>query len=165
MLSLSQEKGIIENYLAINCYSPSSFYWRLALYTHLGILQISALALAFKTRNVKIPVLNDSKAISASVFITSALNAGLIIVTISLQNYSSLIAFYFYGFVMLSTAVFVGLVFVPKVSHPVLLVDHFTTHKTLLLSYFKPSINFCSFKFVIDSLTHGLRWRHLLEKS
>ena len=116
MLSLLQENGIIENYLVINCYSPSSFYWRLALYTHLGILQTSALVLAFKTRNVKIPVLNDSKAISASVFITSALDVGLIIVTISLQNYSSLIAFYFYGFIMLSTAVFVGLVFVPKVS-------------------------------------------------
>ena len=117
MLLFLQEKGIIENYVVINCYSRASFYWRLFLYLHLGILQTSALVLAFKTRSVNIRVLYDSKAISASVFITSPIIVGLIIVTIALQDYMSLSGFFYYGLVMLSTAVFEGLVFVPKVSN------------------------------------------------
>ena len=115
MFLFVQEKGIIENYFVINCYSPVSLYWRLFLYVYLGILQTTAAVLAFKTRYVKIPVLNDSKSLSASVFITSVLAVGLVIVTVSLRSYSSIRAFYYYGGVMLSTGVFVFLVFVPKV--------------------------------------------------
>ena len=110
-----QEKGIIENYRVINCYPPASFYWRLVLYFYLAVLQISALVLALKIRNVKIKVLNDSKAISVIVFVTSALDVGLIIVTLALENYINLRAVFFYGGVLSATTVFVGLIYVPKV--------------------------------------------------
>ena len=110
-----QEKGIIENYLVIFCYTSISFYWRLALYLYLAILQVSALVLAFKTRNVKIKVLNDSKEISAIVYITSVIAVYLIVVTIGLSDYNNLLAFFYYGGILLVTTVILSLVYVPKV--------------------------------------------------
>ena len=115
MFIFLQEKGIIENYLVIYCYTSVSFYWRLFLYLYLAILQVSALVLAFKTRNVKIKVLNDSKEISAIVYITSVVDVELIIVTIALSDYNNLIAFFYYGGVLIATTVILSLVYVPKV--------------------------------------------------
>ena len=110
-----QEKGIIENYFVIHCYTSISFYWRLFLYAYLALLQASALMLAFKTRNVKIKVLNDSKEISAIVYITSVIDVELIVVTIALGDYRNLTAFFYYGGVLIATTVILALVFVPKV--------------------------------------------------
>ena len=115
MFVFLQEKGIIENYLVIYCYTSVSFYWRLFLYLYLAILQVSALVLAFKTRNVKIKVLNDSKEISAIVYITSVIDVELIIVTIALSDYNNLISFFYYGGVLIATTVILSLVYVPKV--------------------------------------------------
>lgn len=85
------------------------------LYLYLAILQTAALVLAFKTRNVKIKVLNDSKEISAIVYITSVIDVELILVTIALTFYNNLIAFFYYGGVLIATTVLLSLVYVPKV--------------------------------------------------
>ena len=110
-----QEKGIIENYLVIYCYTSVSLYSRLLVYSYLAILQVSALVLAFKTRNVEIKVLNDFKEISAIVYITSVVDVELIIVTIALWEYSNLNAFFYYGGVLVGATVTLSLVYIPKV--------------------------------------------------
>ena len=91
-------------------------YWWLALYSYLAILQVSALVLAFKTRSVEIKMLNDSKEISAIVYITSVVDVELIIVNIALSDYGNLLTFFYHGGVLIGTTVILSLVYVPKVT-------------------------------------------------
>ena len=111
----SQEKGIIENYFVIECYTLASFSWRLFLYLYFGILQAVALVLAFKIRKVEIKVLNDSKEISTIAYITSVILVELIIVSSLLYNYSSVQRLLYYSGILITTMSIVGLIYVPKV--------------------------------------------------
>ena len=113
--SCLQEDGIIEEYFVIRCYTVLSFAWRLVLYAWLGTLQVSALVLAFKTRNVKIDVLNDSKEISAIVYFTTLFVIEIIIFSAVLNPYNNFLAFFYYGGVLVAANVFLALVFIPKV--------------------------------------------------
>ena len=110
-----QEKGIIENYVWIYCYTSDTLYWWLALYFYLAILQVSALVLAFKTRHVEIKVLNDSKETYAIVYITSVIVAELLIVTIALSEYNNIFTCFYYGGILIAATVILSLVYVPKV--------------------------------------------------
>ena len=111
----SQENGIPENYFFIECYKPASFSWQLVLYLYLAILQTIALVLAFKIRKIEIKVLNDSKEISAIVYITTVIDVELILVSTLLYDYKNIRVLLYYGGVLIMATVIVGLVYIPKV--------------------------------------------------
>ena len=90
-------------------------YWRLVLYFYLAVLQTTALVLAFKIRKVKIKVLNDSREISAIVYITSVIDVELILITVLLDNYNNVQLLLYYGGVQIAAVVVAGLVYLPKV--------------------------------------------------
>lgn len=85
-------------------------------YAYLFLLQAAAVILAFKTRKVKIKELNDSKSVAAIIYITSIVMASLMIITFASDGYIVVAETLFSGGIMLATAVFLGLTFVPKVT-------------------------------------------------
>ena len=99
------------------CYKPgsSAFYCDLFIFLYLGILQIVGLILAFQTRKVKIPILNDSKYVTALVYISSVVFVSLVLVTFLLQEYINISNGIFSGGIMLLATIFLILMFVPKV--------------------------------------------------
>ena len=99
------------------CYQPgsSAFYCDLFIFLYLGILQIVGLIFAFQTRKVKIPILNDSKYVTALVYISSVVFVSLVLVTFLLQEYINISNGIFSGGIMLLATIFLILMFVPKV--------------------------------------------------
>ena len=82
----------------------------------MAVLQVMAVILAFKTRKVKIKALNDSKSVTAIIYTTSIVLAGLAIITFALNSYIVVTEVLFSGGIILATTVFVSFVFIPKVS-------------------------------------------------
>ena len=99
------------------CYEPGStaFYFDLVVFLYLALLQIVGLVLAFRTRNVKIPVLNDSKFVTALVYISSVVLAALVLTTFLLQSFIDIGSGMFSGGIMLIATLFLILMFLPKV--------------------------------------------------
>lgn len=83
-------------------------------YLYLFLLQVAAVVLAFKTRNVKIKELNDSKSVAAIIYVTSIVMAALMIITFASDGYIVVAEALFSGGLMLATTVFLGLTFIPK---------------------------------------------------
>ena len=73
------------------------------------------LILAFQTRKVKIPILNDSKFVAALVYISSVVFVALALVTFLLRDYINISNGTFSGGIMLLATIFLILMFVPKV--------------------------------------------------
>ncbi len=78
-------------------------------------LQVAAVILAFKTRKVKIKVLNDSKYVAAIIYITSMVVVALIVITFALDSYIVVTEVLFSGGLILATTTFLGFIFIPKV--------------------------------------------------
>ena len=88
-----------------------------ALYGYKGILLLFGVFLAWETRNVTIPALNDSKYIGMSVYnvvILSAIGATVSMV-LSDTTYYELLHALVSAVVLLSTTVTLTMVFLPKV--------------------------------------------------
>ena len=105
-----------DNYVWV-CYQPGSaaFYCDLLIFLYLGVLQIVGLILAFQTRKVKIPILNDSKFVAALVYISSVVFVALVLVTFLLRDYINISNGIFSAGIMLLATIFLMLMFVPKV--------------------------------------------------
>lgn len=85
------------------------------LYGYKGVLQLIALLLAFRTRNIHVKGLDDAKYIISTVYITTI---GIVVITMSfyvlrefLIVYTATVSFTLF----FTTAVILGLVFIPKV--------------------------------------------------
>ena len=86
------------------------------LYGYKGLLQLIALLLAFRTRNIKVKGLDNAKYIISTVYITTI---GIIIIAMAsyllreyLNVYTAVVTLSLFA----STSVVLGLVFIPKVS-------------------------------------------------
>ena len=97
------------------CYSPTEPYWLTPLFGCRAILYAIGVYLAFKIRRVKIQGLNESKEVSATLYITSGILAVLLVINFVLGDYIDVDAF-FYG-IGIATATTVVLIctFLPKV--------------------------------------------------
>ncbi|XP_041469544.1 uncharacterized protein LOC121419238 isoform X1 [Lytechinus variegatus] len=97
------------------CHSTYQTYWLVVMYIYKGILLLFGTFLAWETRKVKIPALNDSKLIGISVynvFILCAIGVG---VSYALRTEPAAL-FIFLSFVVLfCTTITLGVVFVPKI--------------------------------------------------
>ena len=89
--------------------------WLALEYGYLIILQIIALFMAFKTRKVKIKLLNDSKSVATIIYITSIDIVALIIITFALDTYTVLVEAMFSAGLIIATTTFLAFSFVPKV--------------------------------------------------
>ena len=121
-----QELGVREDYYVYECYDTSSppFYCSLLIFAYLTVLQLVGIILAFQTRKVKIPLLNDSKYIAALIYISSIILVILEFVTVPLGGYINIRAAIFSGGILLLATIFLALTFVPKV-YPVWHIDSY----------------------------------------
>ena len=85
-------------------------------FVYLILLQVAAFVLAIITRNVKIKVLNDSKQMAIVIYTSSTVMLVLGVITFTLASRLILNEVLFGFGIMLATTIFLGLVFVPKVS-------------------------------------------------
>ena len=90
------------------------------IYSYLGILQIIGIMLAFQTRNVKFPGLNDSLHVAAIIYTSSLVLVVLIVDAFVLNVYLNTFGAIFTLGIMVLTTVFLALTFIPKV-HPSIL--------------------------------------------
>ena len=116
-LSPPQSLGVRQEYSFYGCYNKTQYIWLIISYTYKFVLQLVAIYFAFMTRKVKVKALNDSKQIAAIIYITSLLLVisvfGFWIGLLYLNTSAAV-----FGVAQLLTAtVFLGLVFIPKVSH------------------------------------------------
>ena len=123
MLQTNEEKptgiaqlGIKEEYFTWICYSSSTppFYWRILIFSYLVMLQIIGIMLAFQTRKVKFPGLNDSIFVAAIIYTSSLVLVILIADAFILSNYLNAFGAIFTVGIMILTTVFLALTFVPK---------------------------------------------------
>ena len=100
------------------CYAPSTpvFYLRALIFAYLAVLQIVGIMLAFQTRKVKYPGLNDSKFVTIIIYISSLVLAILIVNAYTLGAYLTASgSLHALGVLVLTTTI-LTLIFVPKVS-------------------------------------------------
>ena len=86
------------------------------LYSYKGVLQLIALLLAFRTRNINVKGLDDAKYIISTVYITTI---GIVVITMTsfilrefLIVYTAIMSLTLF----FATAVILGLIFIPKVT-------------------------------------------------
>ena len=85
------------------------------IFAYLALLEIVGIVLAFQTRKVKIPILNDSKYVAALIYISSLVLVVLLLITFAVSEYLNTIAGVFYGGILILATCFLGFIFVPKV--------------------------------------------------
>ena len=86
------------------------------LYGYKGLLQLIALLLAFRTRSVRVKGLDDPKYIVSTVYITSIGIVVIAMATFALREYLNVYTAIVCIALFFSTAVILGLVFIPKVN-------------------------------------------------
>ena len=102
--------------MVYQCYTESvqTIYLTLTI-VYLAILQIIGIVLAIQTRKVKIKLLNDSKYISAVIYISSIslfFVGSIVLIPDHLINIEEAI---FSGSILIATTFFLVLIFIPKV--------------------------------------------------
>ena len=114
-----QSSDVLETYTVWQCYESGSipFIFDLITFIYLGLLQFVGIILAFQTRKVRINVLNDSKSVTALIYISSIVLVVIVMITFILRGYINISAGLFYGGIILLATFFLLLIFIPKVSH------------------------------------------------
>ena len=116
-ICLTQSSDIREDYYVWQCYISASapFILDLIIFIYLGLLQFVGIILAFQTRKVKINVLNDSKAVTTMIYLSSIVLVKIVLITFILRSYINLSAAVFSGGIIILATFFLVLSFVPKV--------------------------------------------------
>ena len=107
-----------ENKYMLMCYAHSTpaYYLRLLIFAYLAVLQIVGIVLAFQTRKVKYPGLNDSKFVAIIIYISSLVLVVLIVNAFVLGPYLTASgSVHALGVLILTTSI-LALIFLPKVS-------------------------------------------------
>ena len=117
MCLFPQALGVLEEYRVWKCYKSDTgpFYCDILIFAYIALLQIVGIIVAFQTRKVKVPILNDSKFVVALVYISSIVFVLLALVTFAFNEYINVKAGVFCGGVLVPATVFLILMFIPKV--------------------------------------------------
>ena len=92
-----------------------SFIWLTIIILYLGVLEIIAVILAVKTRNIKIKAVNDSKDVIDIVYIVAIASFCMLVLSYVLQDYSNIgIGLVTISMLLAATGT-ITLTFVPKV--------------------------------------------------
>ena len=111
-----QEDGFRVTFTIKMCYSPSRLYFLGSIYSYKVALQVIGVLLAFSIRKVKIKGLNDSREISAIIYITSIILVLVITITMAFGEYVNVSGGVFALGVSTASTVVLGFLFIPKVS-------------------------------------------------
>ena len=106
---------MLVKYYGIKCYTKISFIWTVILGIYIGILEVIAVILAIKIRNVTIKAVNDSKDIIDIVFIVTTTSTALLIFIYFLGDYSNIGDGFIAIALLLGATGVIILTFVPKV--------------------------------------------------
>ena len=102
-------------YYDIKCYSRTSFIWSVILSIYIGILEVLAVILALKIRNVTIKAINDSKDVIDTVFIVTISSTAAFTFLYFLGDYSNIRVGFLIMTLLLGATGVIILTFVPKV--------------------------------------------------
>ena len=97
------------------CNSEHIEKWTGALYAYKGLLLIFGVYMAWETRHVKIPALNDSQYIGMNVYNVVIMSIIVVVLSNILSRRPTLAYVVESSFMLLSTTVTLCLLFVPKV--------------------------------------------------
>jgi gamma-aminobutyric acid type B receptor len=111
--------AIREDYSVWQCHESGSipFVFDVLIFVYLGLLQLVGIILAFQTRKVRISILNDSKSVTALIYISSIVLVVIVLITFILRGYLNVSAAMFYGGIILLATIFLIFIFIPKVLH------------------------------------------------
>jgi gamma-aminobutyric acid type B receptor len=106
------------DYKVWQCYNSGSapFILDLLIFIYLGLLQLVGIILAFQTRKVRIPILNDSKSVMALIYISSIVLLVIVLTTFILRGYINVSAALFSGGILSLATFSLVFIFVPKVT-------------------------------------------------
>ena len=118
ILHTSQDSDVLKEHSVWQCYESGSvpFIFDILVFIYLGLLQFVGIILAFQTRKVRINVLNDSKSVTALIYISSIVLVVIVLITFILRGYINISAGVFSGGIILLATIFLLLIFIPKVS-------------------------------------------------
>lgn len=105
-------------YVTYQCDKTDGGYgdiWLAITYVYFGLLQLIGIILAVQTRKVQIKVLNDSKFVTALIYMSSILLLLLGVVVYLFGSYINAVEIVFSGAFLLSATTFACLSFIPKV--------------------------------------------------
>lgn len=111
-----ENKVLVEHYNLV-CEGKRSEIWVFGLFFYSLGTQIVAVYLAFRTRKVKIKVLNDAKYLAFIIYSSSVIITVMIIGVVALRNYLNADAAVYSTCLLLFTTLILVLLFVPKVIH------------------------------------------------
>lgn len=121
-----QDDGIKELSVVSRCHSPTEPYWLGLLFGYKIIIQAIGVFLAFKVRKVKIRGLNESREVSAILYITSVILAAMIVTSFVLGDYIDVDGFIFAVGLSTATTVVLIFTFASKVTLYLCTIDHIT---------------------------------------
>ena len=90
--------------------------WLWISFGYKALLQIAGVFMAFHIRKIKIKALNDSKEIAAIIYINNMVLVLLIVTVFLLEEYHNVYAALFGFTVFIQATLFIGILFIPKVS-------------------------------------------------
>ena len=102
------------------CYSSGSvslIIFEIVTFLYLSLLQFAGMILAFQTRKVSIKALNDSKYVTALIYISSILLVAIALTAFLLRNYVNIKMAVFCGGIIVLATLFLVLIFIPNVSY------------------------------------------------
>ena len=91
------------------------FIFDLLVFIYLGLLQFVGIILAFLTRKVKINVLNDSKSVTALIYISSISCIANALIAFTSRGYINVRVGVFSGLIISLATTFLAIIFIPKV--------------------------------------------------
>lgn len=99
------------------CEGKRSDIWVFGLFFYILATQIVSVYLAFRTRKVKIKVLNDAKYLAFIIYSSSVILTVMTIGVIALRNFLNADAAVYSTCILLFTTLVLVLLFIPKVIH------------------------------------------------
>lgn len=110
-----QQEGFPVVYIVHKCHSDTEAYWITPLFAYKFILLAVGVILAFSIRKVEIKELNDSKEVSAILYITTAILLATLVCIFIFGDYINVDGAIFGFGICTATSFVLGLIFVPKV--------------------------------------------------
>ncbi|CAL7934649.1 unnamed protein product [Xylocopa violacea] len=112
-----QDRGVVYQPQVEVCRSQHTNSWLGALYVYKGLLLIVGVYMAWETRHVKIPALNDSQYIGMSVY-SVVITSGIVVVLANLMSDRATLAFVtITALILASTTATLALLFLPQLTN------------------------------------------------
>ncbi|BFZ14492.1 hypothetical protein BsWGS_17530 [Bradybaena similaris] len=111
----AEDADLIYQEQLATCHSAHLQKWLAAFYVYKGLLLIFGVYMAWETRHVKIPALNDSRYIGLNVYNVVIMSVSVVVISNILSSRPTLVYAMEAAFILLSTTVTLCLLFLPKI--------------------------------------------------